>query len=100
MVSLDRNYDLWRALEAVPLVGKYKRLQVMQGAWGRDSQGARLPDDQETGYLFGDSYFPDAGFKARLVSDLASIPAEGRNKQILDMICAIWPAHAFILIFH
>lgn len=100
MIHLDRDRDLFPLLGEIAPVGRFPRLQVMQGSWGCDSEGNRLPDDRESGYLFGDSYAPDAGFDVMPVSALRDVPARDRNKQIIDMICSIWPDDRFILIFH
>jgi len=100
-ISLRRNYDLWAKLEALPTCGHARRIQLMRASWNKDSEGNRVTeDDNEGGYLFGDSYGPDRGFKLYNVDDLGSIVEDETNGRILDFVRQTYAGQKFLIIWH
>mgnify|MGYP003455364519 CR=1 FL=1 len=99
-INLCRHYDLWKKLEALPVCGHARRIQLMQASWNRDSEGRGGGGDNEHGYLFGDSYGPDRGFKLYNVDDLGSIVEDETNGKILDFVRQVYAGRKFLIIWH
>lgn len=102
-IELRRRRDDWPVLEALPVTRTCRRIQIQRAAFCRLGDGTKpRRDDREVGYLFGDSYRPDGGFRIYRVSDLSA--AAGRiseaNRGIVDFVCRQYPDHEFIIIWH
>ena len=102
-IELIRDYRLWGTLGTLPSCGNAKRIQLMRASWTMDSEGNRVTEgDNEGGYLFGDSYGPDRGFKLYNVNDLDAILAleDGRNGLILNFVRQTYDGQKFLIIWH
>lgn len=60
----------------------------------------KADDDRESGYLFGDSYAPDAGFSVFRVADIPVDRFTGPNRTILAFVRGMYPAAEFLIIWH
>jgi hypothetical protein len=102
MLDLAQDYDLWDRLNDLTPLGHRRLIQVMRGSWVSRSDGSGRDDDRESGYLFGDSYAPDAGFKVYRVADLEPIAKDWphTNGRILRFVVETYPVHTFIIVWH
>jgi hypothetical protein len=90
-IELDRDYELWAKLQAIPTCGHARRIELIRASW--NSEGY---------YLFGDSYHPDRGFKWCNVNDLDSIllGVEGTNGNILNFVRQTYAGQKFLIIWY
>lgn len=99
-IELCRDYDLWEKLNALPKRGHRTHIQLQRGSWVKRSDGSGCDDRHESGYLFGDSYTPDAGFAVYDVRDLPDIGDEHTNGKILRFLRETYADNQFIIIWH
>ena len=100
MIDLNRDYEAWEVLNALTAHRQAPVLQVMRGSFVSNSDGEKADDDRESGYLFGDSYSPDAGFSVFKVADIPVDKFAGPNRTILAFVREMWPAAEFLIIWH
>lgn len=102
-IDLCRRCDDWPVLESLPVARMCRRIHLQQASFCRLGDGTKPQgDDRESGYLFGDSYRPDAGFHVYRVADLAATAdrISDANRGIVDFVCRQYPDHEFIVIWH
>lgn len=104
MIALGRWSSDWDVLNSIPQSRHAPQLQVMRGSWCTLGDGTRPEgiEGHELGYLSGDSYTPDEGFKVCRVSDLAARLADfgEYNRKIIAFVVAQYPDHEFLVIWH